>query len=303
MIDLSVKIGTKVFKNPLMTASGTFGYGNECEDFFDPGTLGAIITKSISLKPRPGNKPPRICEIESGMLNSIGLANVGLDRFITEKLPLISKYDTEIIVNVVGNSIEEYEEVIEKLESIDRICGYEINISCPNVKEGGLQFGTNLKMTENITKFTRRKTKKLLIIKLTPNVTRISDFALAAESEGADAVSLVNTFVGMAVDIKSKKAKLPLVTAGVSGPVIKPLALAKLYEVRKAVKIPIIGIGGIMNATDVLEFMITGASAVEIGTANFISPGLYPKMISELNGYCLENSINEIKSLTGTLNT
>ncbi len=197
MADLSVKIGNLVLKNPLMTASGTFGYGNECEDFFNVSDLGAIITKSISMKPRLGNKPPRICEVNGGMLNSIGLANIGLNKFVEEKLPVISKYGNPIIVNVVGNCIEEYGEVIEALEKYDRVKGYEINISCPNVREGGLQFGTNLKMTENIVKYTRKKTRKLLIIKLTPNVTKISDFASASQSEGADAVSLVNTFVGM----------------------------------------------------------------------------------------------------------
>jgi len=301
MIDLSVKIGDVNFKNPIMTASGTFGYGNECNDFFNVGDLGAIVTKSISLKPRLGNKSTRICEVTSGMLNSIGLANVGLDKFISEKIPLIENYDTNIIVNVVGNSIDEYEAVIERLESIDRIAGYEVNISCPNVKEGGLQFGTNLKMTENITKFTRRKTKKLLMIKLTPNVTKISDFALAAESEGADALSLVNTFVGMAVNLKTRKPYLSMVTGGMSGPAIKPLALAKVYEVSKAVSIPIIGIGGISSVDDVIEFMIVGASAVEIGTANFVDPGICGKIISGLNEYCSANKIDKISELTKTL--
>jgi dihydroorotate dehydrogenase (NAD+) catalytic subunit len=302
MIDLSLKIKDTIFKNPLLTASGTFGYGNECEDFFNVGSLGAIVTKSISLLPRLGNKSPRIHEVNSGMLNSIGLANVGLEKFVTEKLPLIEKFKTNIIVNVVGNSIDEYEKVIESLDNIDRIAGYEVNISCPNVKEGGLQFGTNLKMTENIVKFTRRKTKKLLIIKLTPNVTKISDFALAAQYEGADAVSLVNTFVGMAVNLKNRKPYLSMVTGGMSGPAIKPLALAKVYEVSKVVSIPIIGIGGIMCAEDVLEFMLVGASAVEIGTANFINPGICGKILSGLENYCLENKIDSLKDIVKKMN-
>jgi dihydroorotate dehydrogenase (NAD+) catalytic subunit len=302
MIDLSLKIGNVEFKNPILTASGTFGYGNECEDFFDVGNLGAIVTKSISIKPRRGNKPPRICEVNYGMLNSIGLANVGLEKFISEKLPLITKYNTNIIVNVVGNSIEEYEQVIESLDDKECISGYEINISCPNVKEGGLQFGTNLKMTENIVKFTRRKTNKLLIIKLTPNVTKISDFALAAQLEGADAVSLVNTFVGMAVNLKTKRPYLSTVTGGMSGPAIKPLALAKVFEVSKIVSIPIIGIGGILTAADVLEFMLVGASAVEIGTANFLDPGICQKILSDLENYCLENKINSLKDFVKSLN-
>ena len=301
MIDLSLKIKNTLFKNPLLTASGTFGYGNECKDFFNVSDLGAIVTKSISLLPRLGNKSPRICEVNSGMLNSIGLANVGLEKFILEKLPLIEKFNTNIIVNVVGNSIEEYGEVIERLEGIDRITGYEVNISCPNVKEGGLQFGTNLKMTENIVRHTRRKTNKLLILKLTPNVTKISDFAQVSESEGADAVSLVNTFVGMAINLKTRKPYLSMVTGGMSGPAIKPLALAKVYEVSKVVSIPIIGIGGIMCAKDVLEFMLVGASAVEIGTANFIDPGICGKILADLEKYCLENKISSLKDIVKKL--
>lgn len=301
MVDLSLKIKTTTFKNPIMTASGTFGYGDECKDFFDISILGAIITKSISLLPRTGNKPPRIYEVNSGMLNSIGLANVGVEKFITDKLPSISKYSTNIIVNVVGNTIEEYEKVIERLDDYESICGYEVNISCPNVKEGGLQFGTSLKMTEQVVKSVRKKTNKILIIKLTPNVTKISDFALAAEYEGAEAVSLVNTFVGMAVNHKKRKPYLSTITGGFSGPAIKPMALAKIYEVYKVVSIPIIGLGGIMSAEDVIEFFLVGASAVEIGTANFIYPDTCEKIINGLYRYFEINKINTLKDIIGQL--
>lgn len=301
MSDLSLKIGNIDFKNPILTASGTFGYGNECEDFFDISKLGGIVTKSISLKPRAGNKPKRICEVQSGLLNSIGLANIGLEKFINEKIKLIEKYKTVILVNVVGNSIEEYEEVINKLNHIDSINGYEINISCPNVKEGGLQFGTNLKMTEDIVRRTRKKTDKLLVIKLTPNVTKISDFALAAQCEGADAVSLVNTFVGMSINLKTWKPNLSMVTGGMSGPAIKPLALAKVYEVSKIISIPIIGIGGISSAEDVIEFMLAGSSAVEIGTANLINPAICSKIICDLNDYCEKYKIQSLKDIVKQL--
>ncbi|HQJ75238.1 MAG TPA: dihydroorotate dehydrogenase [Bacteroidota bacterium] len=303
MVDLSLKIKTTTFKNPIMTASGTFGYGDECKDFFDISILGAIITKSISLLPRTGNKPPRIYEVNSGMLNSIGLANVGVEKFITDKLPSISKYSTNIIVNVVGNTIEEYEKVIERLDDYESICGYEVNISCPNVKEGGLQFGTSLKMTEQVVKSVRKKTNKILIIKLTPNVTKISDFALAAEYEGAEAVSLVNTFVGMAVDHKKRKPYLSTITGGFSGPAIKPMALAKIYEVYKVLSIPIIGLGGIMSVEDVIEFFLVGASAVEIGTANFIYPDTCEKIINGLYRYFEVNKINTLKDIIGQLQT
>ncbi len=303
MVDLSLKIKTTTFKNPIMTASGTFGYGDECKDFFDISILGAIITKSISLLPRTGNKPPRIYEVNSGMLNSIGLANVGVEKFITDKLPSISKYSTNIIVNVVGNTIEEYEKVIERLDDYESICGYEVNISCPNVKEGGLQFGTSLKMTEQVVKSVRKKTSKILIIKLTPNVTKISDFALAAEYEGAEAVSLVNTFVGMAVDHKKRKPYLSTITGGFSGPAIKPMALAKIYEVYKVLSIPIIGLGGIMSVEDVIEFFLVGASAVEIGTANFIYPDTCEKIINGLYRYFEVNKINTLKDIIGQLQT
>jgi dihydroorotate dehydrogenase (NAD+) catalytic subunit len=287
------------FKNRIFTASGTFGYGDECSPFFNVGNLGAIVTKSISIKPRLGNNPNRIYETYGGMLNSIGLANVGVDVFITEKLPVIKKFGTNIIVNIVGNAVEEYQEVTEKLEDIEGISGYEVNISCPNVKQGGLQFGTNLKMTEQIVNAVRKLTKRVLIIKLTPNVTRVSDFASVAESEGADAVSLINTLVGMAININTRKPFLSTITGGLSGPAIKPVAIAKVYEVYNKVKIPIVGIGGIIDYKDVIEFFLAGASAVEIGTANFINPASCDSIINDLRRYCEESKISDICSLIG----
>jgi dihydroorotate dehydrogenase (NAD+) catalytic subunit len=301
MVKTSFKIKDIEFKNRIFSASGTFGYGNECQDFFDVGSIGGIVTKSISLLPRLGNKPRRLVETKSGMLNSIGLANIGIDKFINEKLPVLKKLGTNIIVNVVGNSTEEYEEVIQRFEKIDGIAGYEVNISCPNVRQGGLQFGTNLKMTETIVKRTRSVTKRVLIVKLTPNVTKISDFAMVAEGEGADAVSLVNTFVGMAIDINTRKPKLSTITGGLSGPAIKPMAVARVYEVFNNVKIPIIGIGGISNHEDVIEFMLAGATAVEIGTATFVDPSIFAKVISGLEKYCSDNNIPDIQNLVGAM--
>jgi dihydroorotate dehydrogenase (NAD+) catalytic subunit len=301
MVKESFRIKDIEFKNRIFTASGTFGYGDECSPFFNIGNLGAIVTKSISIKPRLGNKPNRIYETYGGMLNSIGLANVGVETFINQKLPVIKEYGTNIIVNIVGNAIEEYQEVTKRLEDAEGISGYEVNISCPNVKQGGLQFGTNLKMTEQIVNAVRKLTNRVLIIKLTPNVTRISDFAVVAEGEGADAVSLINTLVGMAINIKTRKPYLSTITGGLSGPAIKPVAIAKVYEVYKKIKIPIIGIGGIQDYKDVIEFFLAGASAVEIGTANFINPAVCDKIINDLRAYCEESQIFEINSLIGDL--
>jgi dihydroorotate dehydrogenase (NAD+) catalytic subunit len=299
MVKESFQIRNIEFKNRIFTASGTFGYGDECSPFFNIGNLGAIITKSISCKPRLGNRPNRIYETYGGMLNSIGLANVGLESFITEKIPVIRKFNTNILVNIVGNSIEEYEEVAKRLEDIDGIKGYEVNISCPNVRQGGLQFGTNLKMTESIVRSVRKITNRLLIIKLTPNVTKISDFAIVSEGEGADAVSLINTLVGMAINIKTRKPYLSTITGGLSGPAIKPVAIARVFEVYNNVKIPIIGIGGIMDYKDVIEFFLAGASAIEVGTANFVNPSACEEIICDLRRYCDKENITDMRTLVG----
>ncbi|MBA4311258.1 MAG: dihydroorotate dehydrogenase [Chlorobiaceae bacterium] len=301
MIDTTVNIGSMRLKNPVLVASGTFGYGDETLELVDVSKLGGIVTKSLTLKPRDGNLPPRIVETACGMLNSIGLANIGVKNFIEEKLPLLRELNTSIIVNIAGNTIEEYEELLTVLEDQSGIDAYEINVSCPNVKEGGLAFGTKCNTTAEITRRVRKLTAKPIIIKLTPNVTRISEFAVAVEAEGADAVSVMNTLVGIAVDVKTQKPKLSTVTGGLSGPAIKPVALAKVYEVFKSVKIPIIGLGGIMNWADAIEFMLIGAKAVQVGTANFIDPAIGIKIADGIKQYCVDRRIAHVVELVGAL--
>jgi len=301
MVDTRVNIGKLTLKNPVLTASGTFGYGDECGELVDVRELGGIITKSLSLKPREGNPPPRIVETASGMLNSIGLANIGVHKFIQEKLPLLRKAGTAVVANIAASSLDEYARVLELLEEQDGIGAYEINVSCPNVKEGGLSFGTDPLVTGEITKRLRKLTEKPLIIKLTPNVARVSEFARVVESEGADAVSLINTLVGMSVDTRTRKPRLSTVTGGLSGPAVKPVALAKVYEACQAVKIPVIGIGGIMSAEDALEFLISGASCVQVGTANFIDPAIGVKIASGIRDYCEKHKFAALKDLIGSL--
>ena len=290
-------------KNRVLVASGTYGYGDDCLDLADASRLGAIVTKSLSMKPRPGNPPPRIVETASGMLNSIGLANIGVRRFVDEKLPVLRQLKTVVIANIAASTVDEYCQVLEVLEGEAGIHGYEINVSCPNVREGGLNFGTSCPAVADITKRVRVLTKKPLVIKLTPNVTHISEFARAAEGSGADAVSVINTLIGMAIDIKTRKPILATTTGGLSGPAIKPVALAKVYEVSRAVKIPVIGIGGIMNATDAIEFLIAGASAVQVGTANFIDPAIGIKIADGINAFCDKNGIKDVAELVGSLIT
>ncbi len=300
-MELQVAIGSLQLKNPVLVASGTFGYGDECLQDVDVEKLGGVITKSLSRKPREGNPPPRIVETASGMLNSIGLANIGVERFIADRLPRLKHLKTAVIANVAASSIDEYCEVVSMLDREEGIAGYEINISCPNVKEGGLSFGTNQKMTAEITRRVRALTKRTLIVKLSPNVTRISEFARAAADEGADAVSLINTVVGMAVDIQKRSPKLSTVTGGLSGPAIKPIALAKVYEAAQAVAIPIIGIGGIMTAEDALEFIMVGATAVEIGTANYIDPAAGLRVVDGIREFCTRQNISRLSDLVGSL--
>jgi dihydroorotate dehydrogenase (NAD+) catalytic subunit len=286
-------------KNRVLAASGTFGYGDECLDLVDPSQLGGVVMKSLSLKPREGNPPPRIAETASGMLNSIGLANIGVERFITEKLPFLRTLETAVIANIAASTVDEYCSVLERLDPEDGIDAFEINISCPNVNEGGLIFGTSCDATKEITSRLRALTKKPLIVKLTPNVTHISEFARVAEDAGADALTVINTLVGMAVDIKTRKPKLSTVTGGLSGPAIKPIALAKVYEAAQAVKIPIFGVGGIMTAEDAIEFLLVGASAVQVGTANYIDPTTGVKIAGGITEYCEENQIEDVGSLVG----
>ncbi len=301
MVDLKVKIGDLEFKNPVTTASGTFGSGEEYSDFIDLNKLGGIFVKGITAKNREGNLYPRMAETASGMLNTVGLQNKGVDYFIEEIYPVIKKFDTHIIPNVNGSSIEEYLEVTEKLNKIDDIKAIELNISCPNVKEGGMAFGVKKSSAIAVTKAIRKVCDKTLIVKLSPNVTDIADIAKAVEDSGADAVSLVNTFLGMAIDHKTRKPILSTITGGLSGPAIKPIALRMVWQVSNAVKIPVIGLGGIMNAGDAIEFILAGAAAVQIGTANFIDPQISIKIIDGINDYLEENNFNSVKEIIGGL--
>lgn len=299
-VDLSVNIASLKLRNPIMLASGTVGYGNEIAEFVDLNKIGAIVTKSLSLKPRKGNPPQRITETPAGMLNAIGLANVGVEVFVKEKIPFLKQYDVPLICNIAASSVEEYVECTKILNEEETIKAFEINVSCPNVKEGGLQFGNNLSAVGKVTEKVRAVTNKPLIIKLSPNVSYISEFAKVVKDEGGDAVSAINTLVGTAFNIFTRRPKIQNVFAGLSGPAIKPVALAKVLEIHQKVDIPIIGIGGIMNWKDVVEFMIVGASAVQIGTLNFIDPTAPIKIIEELEKYCEQMNINSISELTGS---
>jgi dihydroorotate dehydrogenase (NAD+) catalytic subunit len=301
MINTGFRLAGVTFKNRVLVASGTFGYGDESRDLADVSLLGGIITKSLSLKPRDGNPPVRMVETASGMLNSIGLANIGVERFVSDKLPYLRTVDTVVIANIAASTIDEYCQVLERLNGEEGVDGYEINVSCPNVKEGGLSFGTNRILTAEITRRLRVLTTKPLIIKLTPNVTSIAEFARAVEDEGADAISVMNTLVGMAVDIVRRRAILPTVTGGLSGPAIKPVALARVYECVRAVRIPVIGIGGIMNHRDALEFIMTGATAVQIGTANFIDPATGIAVARGIEQFCEKHAVDDVASLVGCL--
>ncbi|MBI9072812.1 MAG: dihydroorotate dehydrogenase [Melioribacteraceae bacterium] len=299
-VDLSVKLGKLELKNPIMFASGTVGYGNEISKFTDLSKIGAIVTKSVSLKPRKGNPPQRIFETASGMLNAIGLANVGVEAFIKEKIPFLEEVKSTVICNIAASTIEEYVECTKILTNESTIKGFEINVSCPNVKEGGLQFGNDVNAVGRITEKVRAATDKPVIIKLSPNNSNIVEFAKTAEKEGADAVSAINTLVGTAFDIYTRKPKIKNITGGLSGPAIKPVALAKVLDISRNVDIPIIGIGGISSWKDVIEFMIAGASAVQLGTINFVNPNAGIEMLDELVSYCKENQIEKLSDLTAS---
>ena len=299
-VDLSVKIGSLQLRNPIMLASGTVGYGNEISEFSDLNKLGAIVTKSLSLKPRKGNPPQRIVETPAGMLNAIGLANVGVDEFLKDKIPFLKKYDVPLICNIAASTVEEYVECTRILDSEETIKAFEINVSCPNVKDGGLQFGNDKNAVGNVTAKVRAITNKPLIIKLSPNVSYISEFAQVVKDEGGDAVSAINTLVGTAFNIFTRKPKIFNVNGGLSGPAIKPIALAKVLEISRKVNIPTIGIGGIMNWKDIIEFMIVGSSAVQIGTLNFIDPAAPERMIKELEDYCIANKVERLAELTAS---
>jgi len=297
---MRVKLKDIEFSSPLLTASGTYGYGHEVRDMADVNQWGGIITKSVTRHPREGNPPPRIAETRSGMINSIGLANLGVEKYCNEIIPLLNELQTKVIINIAGSAMKDYLETMEMLESKNgKHVGYEINISCPNVKEGGIEFGVNCEMTEQLTIEMRKRTDKLIIMKLSPNVTRIEDIAQAAESGGADAVSAINTVVGMAIDLKTRKPKLNTTFGGLSGPAIKPIAIANVHKVFKAVNIPVIGIGGIASAEDVVEFLLAGASLVQIGTMNYQNPDLGMELKQKLAQYLNENGFSSIADLIG----
>lgn len=302
MVNLSVEIGRGLtLKNPVMTASGTFGYGREFEDLFDLGRLGGIIVKGTTLHPREGNPYPRMAETPSGMLNAVGLQNKGVDYFLSHILPEISHYDTRIIVNASGSCLEDYVEVCRRLSEAPRVDAVEVNISCPNVKQGGMAFGTTCDGAASVVKAVRKAYPGCLIVKLSPNVTDITGIARAVEAEGADAVSLVNTFLGMAIDVERRKPLLSTITGGLSGPCIRPIAVRMVWQVAKAVKIPVVGLGGIMSASDALEFILAGATAVQVGTANFVDPAVSAKIAEGIEDYCRRHSVESITDLIGQI--
>jgi len=304
MTNLSVKIGRLELKNPVMVASGTFGYSEEFKDFMDLKKLGAVVSKTITLKPRKGNPAPRTCETPSGMLNSIGLENPGLDSFIKDKLPLLKKPGIPIIVSIASQGeMEEFVILAEELEKIKEVSAIELNISCPNIKEKNLLISQDEQATFDLVKKVRRVTSKTLITKLSPNVTSIIEIAQAAEKAGSDAVSLINTLTGMSIDLDNRKPKIAAITGGLSGPAIRPVAVRMCWEVARNINIPIIGMGGIMDAQSALEFIIAGASAVSVGTANFINPGICLEIIEGIKDYLNKNKMDNIRELIGNLNT
>ena len=300
-LDLSVTIGGLTIKNPVITASGTFGYADELVPFYDPSLLGAIIVKGLSLQPMPGNPPPRIVETPCGLLNAIGLANIGIEAFIQEKLPSLVNIKTPIITNIYGHTITEYAEIAKRIESVDRIAAIEINISCPNVEKGGMAFGIDPDAAARVTEQVAKHTTKPVIVKLTPNVTDIATVAKAVESAGAQAISVTNTFLGMAVDVATQQPKLTNIVGGLSGPAIKPMALYLVHKVVTNVKIPVIGVGGIMDYQDALEFIIVGASAIQVGTANFINPKTAIEIVENITDYCVRKKIRNINQIIGSL--
>lgn len=299
--NVSVDIGGIKLKNPVMTASGTFGYGAEFDDLIDLNRLGGIIVKGLSLEPSKGNPPPRIFETSCGMLNAIGLENVGIDAFIDKKLPFLKTINAPVIVNIYGKSIAEYARLAARIDEVADIAGVELNISCPNVKTGGVAFGVDPDVAEKVVEQVRKNTSKPLMVKLSPNVTDIVMIAERVESGGADSISLINTITGMAVDLRAGKPVLANITGGLSGPAIKPVALRMVWQVAGAVNIPVIGIGGIMTAKDALEFIVVGAVAVQVGTANFVNPAATMDIVDGITDYLIENEIDDIASLTGSL--
>ena len=299
MVDLSVEIGKLKLKNPIMTASGTFGYGEEFADFIDLNRLGGIIVKGTTLHHREGNPYPRMAETPSGMLNAVGLQNKGVDYFIEHIYPRIKDLDTRVIVNVSGSCIDDYVAVCEKLSPLDKVAAVEINISCPNVKQGGMGFGTTCSGAESVTSAVRKAYDGTMIVKLTPNVTDITEIARAVEAAGADAVSLTNTFLGMAIDVEKRKPMLSTITGGLSGPCIRPIAVRMVWQVANAVQVPVVGLGGIASGRDAIEFLLAGATAVQIGTANFVDTQVTVKAIDYIEDYLKRHQITSVRELIG----
>jgi dihydroorotate dehydrogenase (NAD+) catalytic subunit len=299
--DLSVNIAGVVFKNPVLTASGTFGYGSEYKPFLDLNQLGGIIVKGLSMEASKGNPPPRIVETASGMLNAIGLENIGIECFVQEKLPFLKTLSTPVIANIYGKTVEEYARLSSRIEAIPSIAMIEVNISCPNVSEGGMIFGTNPQAAHDVVRAVKERTSKPVMVKLSPNVTDITAIAQRVEDAGADALSLINTLTGMAVDLETRRPKLSNIIGGLSGPAIKPVALRMVWQVSRAVSIPVVGIGGIMTTTDALEFLITGAKAIQVGTANFINPRVTLDIVEGITDYMRRKAIKNIADITGTL--
>ena len=301
--DLSVQIGSLTLTNPIIAASGCFGYGVEYADIVDLSLLGGVAVKGLFLTEREGHPPERIVETPAGMLNAIGLQGIGVHRFIREKLPELRDRRATVIVNICGSTLEEYVDLARILSDADGVAALELNISCPNIKEGGITFGCSLAGTFDVVSAVRKVTRLPIIPKLTPNVTDVASFARASEEAGADAVSLVNTFLGMAIDVESRRPKLSNIVGGLSGPAIRPIAVRMVYECRRAVKIPIVGMGGIASATDVLEFLIAGATAVQVGTANFVDPFIWTKLLDGLRDYLQRHAVAHVSDLTGTIDT
>ena len=301
MAKLNVKIGDLALKNPVLTASGTFGYGLEFADFIDLNALGGFIVKGTTLHPREGNDYPRMAETASGMLNCVGLQNKGVKHFCTEIYPQLTDFDSHVIVNVSGSTIEDYAACAARINELERIPAIELNISCPNVKSGGMAFGVTCEGAASVVKAVRKAYSKTLIVKLSPNVTDIAAIARAVEAEGADSVSLINTLMGMSVDIERRRSRLSIGTGGLSGPCVKPVALRMVSQVARAVKIPVVGLGGIMNAEDALEFLMVGATAVEIGTANFIDPAVTIKVIEGMNDWLDRHGVKDVNEIIGVI--
>lgn len=301
MADLTTQLGKLQMKNPVMTASGTFGYGTEYSDFIDLSRIGSIIVKGTTLRERQGNQYPRMAETPSGMLNAVGLQNKGIDYFVNHIYPTLKDIDTNVMINLSGSTIEDYIKTAEIINTLDKIPGIELNISCPNVKEGGMAFGVSCLAASQVVAEVRKVYHKELMVKLSPNVTDIAEIAKGVEGAGADSISLINTLLGMAIDSKTRKPVLSTITGGLSGPAVKPIALRMVWQVAKAVKVPVIGLGGIMNATDAIEFMLAGATAIQVGTANFIDPAISVKIVEGIDNYLNKNGFSSAKDIIGAL--